>query len=93
MGIFSSLQLYAGNWEVKSSRSFTDEEKAQVLRAEVVDSQYGLSACFFMKGGGQSYIPMSSRSKLSSGDAIDMNSVKVLTLGRQGDVDIVRIEE
>lgn len=93
MGIFSSLQLYAGNWEVKNSRSFTEEEKAQVLRAEVVDSQYGLSACFFMKSGGQSYIPMSSRSKLSSGDAIDMNSVKVLTLGRQGDVDIVRIEE
>ena len=74
MGIFSSLQLYAGNWEVKNSRSFSEEEKAQVLRAEVVDSQYGLSACFFMKGGGQSYIPMSSRSKLSSGDAIDMNS-------------------
>lgn len=93
MGIFSSLQLYAGNWEVRDSRSFTSEEKAQVLRAEVVDSQYGLSACFFMKSGGQSYIPMSSRSKLAAGDAINMESCKILTLKRQGDVDIIRIEE
>lgn len=93
MSIFGSLQLYAGNWEVRDSRAFTNEEKAQVLRAEVVDSQYGLSACFFMKGGGQSYIPMSSRSKLSTGDAINMETCKVLTLKRQGDADIIRIEE
>ena len=48
MGIFSSLQLYAGNWEVKGMRNFTPEEQAQVTRAQVVESTYGLSACFFL---------------------------------------------
>lgn len=92
MGIFSSLQLYAGNWEVKAMRNFTPEEQSQVERAQVVESTYGLSACFFMKGGGQSYIPMSSNSKLGAGDAIDMASAKLVTLGRQGDNDIIRVE-
>ena len=92
MGIFSSLQLYAGNWEVKDSRNFTQEEQSQVLRAQVVESSYGLSACFFMRGGGQSYIPMSSNSKLGAGDATDMATAKLITLGRQGDNDIIRVE-
>lgn len=93
MGIFSSLRLYAGNWEVKNSRNFTAEEQNEVLRAQVVDSSYGLSCCFFMKAGGQVYIPMSTNSKLSAGDAVNVATCKVLTLGRQGDNDIVRIEE
>jgi hypothetical protein len=95
MSIFNSLQLYAGNWQVKNSRNFTTEEQSEVLRAQVVDSGqgYGLSCCFFMKAGGQVYIPMSTKSKLSAGDAVDVATCKVLTLSRQGDNDIVRIEE
>lgn len=52
MNIFSKLQVYAGKWNLKASRSFEAEEIAAVNKAEVVASQYGNSVCFFMKAGG-----------------------------------------
>lgn len=92
MNIFSKLQVYAGKWNVKSSRKFEAEEVAAVSKAEVVASQFGNSVCFFLKGGGQSYIPLSNDSNLTVGDTVDLNSAELLTLEKDGESDIVRVK-
>lgn len=92
MNIFDSLRNYAGNWNVVNSRPFTEEEINAVKSAEVVASQYGNSVCFFMKAGGQTYIPLSNQSTLAIGDSVDMKSAKLLKLHRDGSDDIMRVE-
>ena len=92
MNVFAGLDVYGGNWNVVDSRSFEQEEISQVTKAEVVSSDYGKSVCFFMTGGGQTYIPMSRDSTLSVGDSVDLSKAKILTLHRDGNDDITRIE-
>lgn len=92
MNIFNSLRVYAGKWMVKASRSFTQEEIDAVDHASVVDSQYGSSVCFFMKGGGQTFIPLSTNSALGVGDDVDLSKASLLTLERAGEADIYRVE-
>ena len=93
MNIFSGLQVYGGSWNVVAdkTRSFNEEEIALIERAEVVPSEYGNSVCFFMKAGGQSYIPLSRDSSLTVGDAVDVIKAKLLTLHRDGSEDITRV--
>ena len=93
MNAFEGLKVYGGNWEVVSSRSFQQEELALVDKAEVVSSDYGMSVCFFMKGGGQYYIPVSNQgADPALGSSIDMNAAKLVKLHREGDGNIVRVE-
>ena len=92
MNIFAGLQVYGGSWNVVNSRSFEAEEIAAVKNAEVVSSEYGLSVCFFMNGGGQTYIPLSNQSNLGVGDSVDLTKAKILTLHRDGNDDITRID-
>lgn len=92
MNIFSSLRIYAGKWGVKDSRNFTAEEIGAVKSAHVVDSQYGMSVCFMMINGGQTFIPLSTNSSLTLGDEVDLSKAKLLTLGRDGEADIYRVE-
>jgi hypothetical protein len=92
MNIFSILPKYATKWAVKSSRAFTTEEIAAIDSAVVVDSQYGSSVAFFMRGGGQTYIPLSTTSSLSVGSKVDLASAKLLILGKEGEADIYRVE-
>lgn len=91
MNIFSALRVYAGKWNEKEVKSFTSEEVALVDKAEVVESQYGLSVCFFMKAGGQSYIPLDQNSSASIGDTVDLTKAQVVTLQKQGENDIYRV--
>ena len=84
--------MYAGKWAVKESRSFSQDEINAVQSATVVDSQYGSSVCFFMKSGGQTYIPLSNQSTLGVGDSVDLNKAKLLKLHRDGSEDIMRVE-
>ena len=72
---------------------FTMDELAAVARAEVVPSQYGNSVCFFMNGGGQTYIPLLSTSSLTVGDSVDLKTAKLVTLCREGYDDIYRVIE
>ena len=92
MNIFNSLPVYAGKWSVKASRNFSDEEKAAIVNAETVSSQYGISVCFTLVGGGQTYIPLSQNSQLGVGEAVDMDAAKLLTLEKRGEDDILRVE-
>ena len=91
MNIFSALRVYAGKWQVKDTKKFSQEEIDLVDRAEVVDSQYGQSVCFFMKSGGQTYIPLDLNSSRATGDAVDLSKVSIITLSRQGEADIYRV--
>lgn len=92
MNIFSSLRVYAGKWNLKASRAFTAEEQAAVVSATVVPSQYGNSVCFMMVDGGQTFIPLSTTSNLGVGDSVNLSTAKLLTLGKQGEADIYRVE-
>ena len=92
MNIFEGLQVYGGSWKVIKERTFDAEEIAAVSKAEVVASEYGNSVCFFMHGGGQTYIPLSNQSSLSVGDSVDLSKAKILTLHRDGNADITRID-
>ena len=92
MGIFDSLRVYAGKWSVKGSRSFTADEIAAVDSAKVVDSQYGSSVCFFMKAGGQTYLPLSTESSLQVGDEVNLSEHRLITLEKSGETDILRVE-
>lgn len=91
MNIFAGLQVYGGSWNVTNERSFDAEEIAAVNKAEVVASEFGNSVCFFMKTGGQTYIPLSNQSSLSVGDSVDLSKAKLLTLHRDGNDDITRV--
>ena len=90
--IFSSLRVYAGKWNLKSSRAFSPEEVAAVASAVVVASQYGNSVCFSMVNGGQTFIPLSQNSAKTVGESIDLTTAKLLTLEKSGEADIFRVE-
>lgn len=92
MNIFAKVKLYASKWKQTGRRPFSPDEIAAVERTEVVASQYGNSVCFFMKQGGMAYIPLSKESTLGIGESIDMNNAKLLTLSKQGEDDILRVE-
>lgn len=93
MNIFANLRVYADKWAVKGEpRNFTPEEIAAVREAVVVASNYGLSVCFFMKSGGQTYIPLSTTSQRGSGEIINLEEAKLVTLCKAGESDIFRVE-
>ena len=91
MNIFSSLRVYAGKWEVKSIRGFTEEEIKAVVQAVVVPSQYGNSVQFTMAGGGLTFIPLDQNSTLGSGEIVDLTKAKLTTLEKSGEADIYRV--
>ena len=80
-------------WMVKDTRPFDPDEIAAVKKAVVVASLYGKSVCFFMKSGGQTYIPLSQNSSLTVGDVLNIKTAKIITLSREGDNDIYRVIE
>ena len=88
-----SLQVYGENWQKVNERAFNADEIASVRSNSVVNSQYGKSVCFFLKGGGQSYIPVSKQgADPALGSSIDLTTAKLVTLHREGDGDILRVE-
>ena len=91
MNIFSALRVYAGKWQVKDSKKFSQEEIDLVDHAEVVDSQYGQSVCFFMNTGGMTYIPLDQNSSKATGDTVDLSQASIITLSKQGEADIYRV--
>ena len=91
MNLFSSLRGYGGKWAEKASRKFTQDELALVTKAQVVESQYGNSCCFFMANGTTMYVPMSTDSKSGVGDIINLNEAEIVTLEKVGEKDIQRI--
>ena len=89
--LFLTLTQYGGKWEVTNTRKFTDDEKALVTKAEVVDSEFGNSCCFHLKNGSRTFIPMSNDATSQLGDIVDINNAEVITLSKQGEDDIMRL--
>ena len=80
MNIFATLKSYANSFKpVGEPRHFSQEEISLVNNAKVVLSQYGMSVCFFMKGGCQKYIPLSRDSVAKVGDVVDLTKEMLLT--------------
>lgn len=103
MNIFASLKVYAGKWTPKQNmvdeeghpvsnpRSLSTEEINTIAYAIVVPSQYGNSVQFTRVGGGMQFIPLDQESTLGIGDTVDVTKIKLLTLCKQGEDDIVRV--
>lgn len=85
MSIFNSIKTYLPNWVLVGERNFSKEEIAEVASAEVVESQYGLSACFHLYGGKIKFIPMSNNCMLGIGESIDMDKAIIQTLQRNNE--------
>lgn len=92
MGFLDKLRTYAGSWSEAGREKLSKAEVAQVESAEVVEGQYGLSMCFLMKAGGKKFMPLSRDSKLEEGDSVDIKSVEIITLERDGDDNIYRAD-
>lgn len=92
MNVLNAIRIYPGSWAVKESRAFTQEELDGVKDAVVVDSQYGMSVCLTLTSGGKGFIPVSNTCSLALGDQVDLAKAKLLTLCREGEADIYRIE-
>ena len=93
MGILDSLRVYRGKWEESGRQSFSQAELGEVSSAKVVASDYGHSVCFLLKNGGMKFMPVSNTSKPTQvGDSVDLSRAEVITLSREGDDDIQRIE-
>ena len=90
MGFLDKLRTYAGSWSEAGREHLSKAEVAQVESATVVEGQYGLSMCFVMKAGGKKFMPLSRDSQLEEGDSVDIKSVEIITLERDGDEDIYR---
>lgn len=91
--VFGGLQVYGENWQKLGERNFNENEISAVRSNSVVNSQYGKSVCFFMRGGGQTYIPLSKMGNDAAlGSSIDMHTAKLVTLHREGDGTIIRVE-
>ena len=92
MGFLDKLRTYAGSWSEAGREHLSKAEVAQVESATVVEGQYGLSICFVMKAGGKKFMPLSRDSHLEEGDSVDIKSVEIITLERDGDEDIYRAD-
>jgi len=86
-----AIELYAGKWQVKDSRKFTEEELGDIDHAVVVASDYGNSVCFYLKNGYQGYIPLSDEATIGVGQTVDPTQCTIVTLTKPGHKDIERV--
>lgn len=92
MGFLDKLRTYAGSWSETGREKLSKAEQASVESAEVVEGQYGLSMCFVMKAGGKKFMPLSRDSQLEEGDSVNVKSVEIITLERDGESPIYRAD-
>lgn len=90
MGFLSSLQTYGQSWEETAREKLTEEDVKSVKSAKVVtkEQEWGtsVSICLVMKDGGQKFVPLSRDSSLEEGDTVDVKSIEIITLERDGEV-------
>ena len=92
MKLLQKIQTtYGTPFTVKGEAPVEDYELVE--SNEVVESQFGLSLCMTLQGGGKKYIPLSRDSNLGIGDSMDLSKAKVIVLGQEGSKDIYRIKE
>lgn len=92
MGLLGRLRVFGSKWEETARENFSKEDIKAVRKAVVVESDYGHSVCFHLNSGGVSYMPVSRDTSSKIGQVVDLEDAEVLTLSREGDEDIYRIE-
>lgn len=88
----ASIKHVAEMWRISNSRHLTNEEISAISSNRVVKSQYGFSVEFSMKKGGVVYLPLLNKNKLSENAEINLHDAKILTLSKEGEKDIYRID-
>lgn len=94
-----AITTYAGKW-AETGRELLSQLDPKGFRgiasATVTEKEqdWGISRsiCLTMKAGGQKYIPLSKDSELQDGDEVDLQSIEIITLERDGDSPIYRAE-
>lgn len=66
--------------------------KSAIVTEKECDWGISKSICLFIKTGGKKYISLSRTSKLKSGDKVDIHSIEVITLERQGNAPVFRCD-
>lgn len=84
LNVFDSIPSYYGNWKEVSRRKFSDAEKAAVVSNTITRGDYGLSVAFSMVSGVVKYIPLSNRSSKTEGQSVDIETLSLVTLERDG---------
>lgn len=93
MSLFSSVKTFGGSWTVASQEKLTAAEKKQIKSAVVKEAEHGPYVCFMMKGGQMRNIFAGRDSQdLVGGEEVNLNSVEILELERDGDENLIRIE-
>lgn len=94
-----SKQEYGGSWEVTEREALEGIEDVKSIEVTERDfrqddgtTRTRVSMCFTMKNGRTRYVPLSRDSELEVGDKVDPASVEVLTLERDGDEPIYRVD-
>lgn len=90
--ILDMLPTYAGKWSVVKTTKIAAEDAATIQSAHVVESEYGLSLCMLMHGGGLKFVPVSRDSSLDEGDEVIIPSIEFITLSKDGESDILRAD-
>lgn len=95
-------QIYGAKWEKTSEMSIPVEVAEQLKSVRVImspgrhDDEYDFDGSLQMevslKKGGVAYWALSTESNLEEGDAVDIKSIKQITLSRPGDDDIYRYD-
>lgn len=92
MNFFAGKKVYGGKWSEKTSYNLSKEDQDMITKAQVVDSEYGHSCCFFLKNGSCVYTPMSTDAVHNKiGDLLDVSTLEVVVLEKAGEADIERI--
>lgn len=92
MSIFSN-RTYRGKWVESDRHEITAEDIKDYKSVSLVPSEYGMSVCLCLKSGGYEYTPLSNKSRAVSDITLDdLKGATLVTLSRDGDDDIKRIE-
>lgn len=95
--IFKGRQQYGGQWSIKDSRPLNESERKMFTKAHVQDFTHedgniSLSICFTMVNGRKTYVPThDSHCKYGIGEEVPMDEIKVVTLQKDGEADITRL--
>ena len=96
MGLLNLLGKVYGEsnpWSVKSEEALTPKEAKSIRSAVVVEGKFGKQVCFALVSGGTQYAALSRDSELEVGEEFPVAGAKFITLERDGDNDIVRVQE
>jgi len=89
----SKAKIYGDGWKEVERRDFNRDEKKMIAKAEVTQGNYGLSCCFFIKGGGQVYYGFTKASQdyVKEGTTYSLDELDIVELERNGET-ITKVE-